>query len=105
GRKSLARRRDELRGHVDAEIVDVGPALAAELEHDAGAAAHVEHRGHPLEQLERPEAGRVLAPFVAHAEKVLDLRGREVSPRLFDPHRALRRARLALIPAAPSAKI
>src|SRR4029453_16731075 len=88
GREALARRRDELRSDVDAEIVQIGSPLAEELEHDAGAAADVEHGAHALQELERLETRRMLAPFVAHAEEIADLGGREASPGFLDPHRA-----------------
>src|SRR5262249_21371196 len=91
-RKPLARRGDELRGYVNPEVIDVRAALAQELEHDAGAAADVEHRGHSLEQLDGLETGRMVPPLVAQAQEVLHLRRREASPRLLDLHRALRRA-------------
>src|SRR5882724_5077861 len=109
GREPLTRRRDELRGDVDPEVLEVRPSLAAELEHDAGAAADVEHRAQALEQLERFEARGMLAPFVAHAEKIADLGRREAPPGFFDPHRLiLVRAtttaeKVALIPVAPFA--
>src|SRR5262249_35697049 len=84
-RESLARRRDELRGHVDAEIVEVGPPRADQLEHDPGAAPDVEHRIHALEQIDGLEPGGMVPAFVAHPQEAADRRGRDPAPGLFDP--------------------
>src|SRR5258705_4209338 len=108
GREPLARRRDELCGHVEAEIGEVRPALADQLEHDAGTAAHVEHGGHAGQQLDRLEAGRMVAALVAHAEEILNLRGGVAPPGLSEPHRALLRShsrrKVVITPEAPSAR-
>src|SRR2546426_327458 len=105
GRKPLARRRHELRRDVDAEVVELRPAFTDQLEHDAGSAAHIEHRCHPLEQFDRLEAGRMITAFVARAEKVADLIGLEVPPGFSEPHDALCPAaeKWAVTTEAPSA--
>src|SRR5437867_3495448 len=105
GVKPLARRRHELRRDVDAEVVELRPAFTDQLEQDAGSAAHVEHRRHPLEQLDGLEARRMIAAFVARAEEVANLLGLEVPPGFPEPHDALCPAAetVVLTPAAPSA--